>query len=179
MQKRLLRLVPVKLTGKVPVAALEEAFQAFCEGHAADHVQEIPPRRPAEALIAIQEGLEQLAREFQYGTFCLYRGVTVPKQWLQNLTRRGNHLGVYWTWDEQMTMGDLGYDDDDDDNGGRGNYRHVVLCIDAPPESIEWAQTILKTVDGVEREVVLEHGAPVQLRYTSDVTLKVAKEQFA
>ena len=123
-------------------------------GHGLDNVRTIEAKEPEEAIEAMSDALQVLAREFQNGTIRLYRTIRVddPQGFVDSELNEPQPLGIFYSRNEEFVQG---YEDDE----------RVLFCVEAPVGSIDWVETICLTVDGVEDEVRLVAGKPVALHY--------------
>ena len=145
--------IPAQLRG-ISRTDIREAFDALVAGHSTDGVQKVPPRKPADAATEIVEALETLGRNYINGSLTLFRTIAVenPEQWVVENMTKIQHLGRYWSLDENYIM-------------HHADNEKVLFCIEATVVAVDWPATIVLTVDGVEDEVRLLEGAAVLLRY--------------
>lgn len=163
---RLRRIVPPTLKSVISKADLTEIFRMMVAGHSLDGVQAVPPRDVEEALEAIETGLREIAASYS-GTLQLYRTIEVenPDQWIRDNLRRSRPLGRYWSRSEDHVM-------------AHDKSECVLFCVDAPGTSVDWPETIILQVDGVESEVRLRPGRPIKLLYTEPVSTSFEPNQF-
>ena len=145
--------VPANLHGISP-DDLNAAYAALLKGHATDNVRNTQSRSSREAVAAIQQALRRLSDQFQDGTIRLYRTIEVrnPEKWVAKNMTTTRSLGIYWSSNENYVM-------------QHAENECVLFAVDAPVAAIDWPDTILLTIDGVEDEVRLRPGAAITLSY--------------
>lgn len=142
-QPDLASVVPPKLAGKIPPGELSEAYAILLRGHSLDNVQTIEPREPDEAMEAIAEALTTLARQFDSGSFSIYRAIEADMSIVSEM-KEPTSLGIFWSFSEAYTA-----------------VGNISIEANAKPESVNWAETIVLNVDGVENEIRLNKGSPI------------------
>jgi hypothetical protein len=145
--------IPAILKG-IKRSALNAAYVMLVQGHATDNVRKIEQRDHAEAVQAITDALNALASQFTNGTIILYRTIQTDdaKAWVLAHMSKTQRLGRFWSSNENFVM-------------AHAEAERVMFCVNAPVAAIDWPETIVLTVDGVEDEVRLREGAFVRLQY--------------
>jgi len=145
--------IPTNLKG-IKRSDLNAAYTMLVAGHATDNVQNIARRDPEDAVEAITDALANLSERFVNGTITLYRTIRDddPDGWVKRHMRSTQRLGRFWSSDETMVM-------------AHADEERVLFCVDAPVAAVDWPETIVLTVDGVEAEIRLRDGAAVTLQY--------------
>lgn len=151
--KAMKALVPAKLAA-IPLNALKDAYEILLTGHCLDNVRTIDAKDPEDAMEAIRDALQLLAREFQDGSIRLYRTISIDnrQEWVDEELSIPRSLGIFYSRNEEFVQ-------------ELETENRVLFCIYAPIASVDWAETICLTVDGVEDEVRLVAGKPVKLDY--------------
>ncbi len=153
--RRLRAVVPTKLAAVVPDSDLLDAYHTLRHGHALDKVRYIEPRSRVESIEAIEAGLTTLAREVQSGVLSIYRTVETsdPEAWVNGNLSSPISLGIYWSFSENYVM-------------AHAENERVLFYAQVEPSAVNWAETIVLSVDGVEDECRLRPGAPIRLIYS-------------
>lgn len=164
--KQIRASLPAKLAA-ISDKDLKAAYQMLRNGHSLDNVQTIEPRDDEEAFDDLVDTLQELARHVQDGVIGLYRTIAVedPESFVSSLTKP-TRLGIYWSLSEHYTM-------------SHEDEQRVLFSVDAPIESINWPETIVLTIDGVEGEVRLKEKHSVRLNYTEPDAINQSETHFA
>lgn len=145
--------LPVNLKG-IKRSDLKAAYETLIMGHSTDEVRETAAREPAEAIKAMTDALANLSAQFSDGTITLYRTIQMnnPKAWVLSRMTMTQRLGRYWSFNENYVI-------------AHAESERVLFCVNAPVMAVDWPETIVLTVDGLEDEVRLREGAAVTLQY--------------
>ena len=144
---------------------LKEVYTILRNGHAMDGVIEISPRKGNEIFDEVNKALEKLSRAFNRGNeIILYRTIEInnPKEWIIENMKDSQHLGKYWTYTEHYTQ---------------SHENFVLFCIVATTENVDWVETIILAIDGVEDEIRLIPNSAITLRYVEPYDINFEPEQ--
>ena len=95
--------------------------------------------------------------EYFYGSFEIYRVITVDNNWLEHLKTKGKHLGIFWSWDEETAEAHQG-------DRNKPNEAHITCEI--KNTDVNWLETIrLNThpYNNEEKEIRLFKGTPLKI----------------
>lgn len=95
--------------------------------------------------------------EYLYGSFEIYRVITVDNNWIEHLKTQGKHLGIFWSWDEDTAEAHQG-------DRNKPNEAHITCEI--KDTDIDWIETLrLNThpYNNEEKEIRLFKGTPLKI----------------
>ena len=145
---------------------LKEIYFILRNGHAMDDIEDINPRRDKyEIFDIINNALEKLSRVFnQNNEIIIYRtiGVDNPQEWIIENMKWSQHLGVYWTYTEELTQ---------------SHENSVLFCAVATTKNVNWVETIILAIDGMEDEIRLIPNSSITLRYVEPCPYDFNPEQ--
>ena len=158
--------VPSNLKG-ITRNDLNAAYSMLMAGHALDKVKDTPPRERDEAVEEINRALAELSHKFVNGTIILYRTIQDddPTGWVKAKMTTSQHLGRFWSSNEEFVM-------------QHANHERVLFCVEAHIAAVDWPETIVLTIDGVEEEIRLKDGADIKLSYVKPSPIKPEPNQF-
>ena len=95
--------------------------------------------------------------DYFYGSFEIYREITVEDNWIEHIKSQGKHLGIYWSWEEDIAEAH---------NGDWDKKNIVNITCEIKDTDVDWVETIkLNTHPSFndEKEIRLFKGTPLKI----------------
>ncbi len=90
-------------------------------------------------------------------TVNIWRMLTVDENWINHLLKKGKHLGIYWSWDENAAEA----------HWGSGNQKRITLKSNIKEEYVNWIDTIKLNMNislgDEEKEIRLFKNTPIKI----------------
>ena len=101
------------------------------------------------------------------GKIKIWRMMDVKKDWIDALEKQGKHLGIYWSYEEDVAEA----------HWGKGLKHSILIESEVPENGVDWNETILANIHPVtgeeEKEITLFKGTPINIK-----SIKVDNEEI-
>ena len=92
------------------------------------------------------------------GKVTVWRRITVGDSWIDHLSKKGKHLGVYWSWDPDAAEAHWGDSD---------KKFSALIEAEVSENGVDWEQTLIANIQPFtgddEKEITLNKGVPLKI----------------
>jgi len=113
-----------------------------------------------EAEYKFDEVINMISDQIKNDNIEIFRIITVGKNWIKHLEKQGNHLGIYWSFDEDAAEPHWGY------NNSKKQIKALIKSL-IDQKYVDWVRTIranltLSTGEE-EKEITLFKSTPLKI----------------